>query len=87
MHGIGLNLGQLLLGHITSISAVFVCIFLVGKTHFGSKDLWVSYFAYHSWESCMARGSGHIQINIPHTMRVPQYIPWDLSPCQVSGTS
>ena len=37
----GLKLGESLVGYSFSLGSIFVHEYLVGKTHFGSKVLWV----------------------------------------------
>ena len=45
-HGIGLNLGQSLVGHSLYLYSIFISAHFVGRTHFGSKALWVVFFPY-----------------------------------------
>ena len=47
-HGISIKLGQLLWGHFLSLCCIFVPAFLVNRTNFGSKVLWVGWHPYHS---------------------------------------
>ena len=63
----GQRLGRLLVGHAFSLYSVFVLVFLLDRTRFGSKVLWVDWCPYSSlgslvwlrevliptWESCL----------------------------------
>ena len=48
-HGMGLKLGQLLVGHSLSLSALSpVPVFLVERINFGFNIMWVGWYFYSS---------------------------------------
>jgi hypothetical protein len=46
--GMGLKLGQLLVGHSLSLCSIPVSAFLVDRINFGLKVLWVGWYIYSS---------------------------------------
>ena len=85
------KLGLLLVGHSLSLCSIFVSAFLVDRTNFGLKVLWLCWCLYSStWGSAWLQwvaSSESVSLLRWISAKVTPKDCWETSPSQVSGTS